>query len=101
MSTAVITATVLGLPPPDSVIVGADVYPLPGLVKVIAVTAPPDSVAVAVAPVPPPPLNATVGAELYPAPAVPMVNLNPCIASALVNLGVGILLFVKVVSHVV
>lgn len=45
---------------PVMVTVGADVYPLPGFVTVIAVIDPPVIVAVAVAPVPPPPEKATV-----------------------------------------
>ena len=41
---------------------GAVVYPLPPLTTVMAVTTPPEMVAVAVAPLPPPPLMVTRGA---------------------------------------
>ena len=43
------------------VTVGAEVYPVPGLVIVMPVTGPPERVAVAVAPDPPPPVIVTVG----------------------------------------
>ena len=46
----------------DRVMVGADVYPKPGLVMVMAVTTPLETVAVAAAPVPPPLVMVTVGA---------------------------------------
>jgi hypothetical protein len=52
-------------PEPDAsviVTVGADVYPLPGLVTIIELISAPESSAFAVAPKPPPPDIVTVGA---------------------------------------
>ena len=56
-------------------------YPVPGFVTVIPVTAPPLTVAVAAKPVPFVPVfvTTTVGALVYPAPAVTDVVWNPCI----------------------
>ena len=53
-------------PPPENEIVGAEEYPLPGLVIVILATASPDITAVPVAVTPPAgaALNVTVGAEV-------------------------------------
>ena len=68
-----ITAAAVG-EPPESVIVGTLVYPVPGLVNVILVITPPDLVAVAVAPPPPPPEIVTVGVEEYPKPEFLIVN---------------------------
>ena len=63
-------------PPSEKLIVGADVYPLPPETNVMAVTAPPEMVAVADAPLPPPPENDIVGAEVYPVPPFVMVKVE-------------------------
>jgi len=62
---------------------GTEVYPLPGFVMLTPVTAPPEIIAVPVAPDPPPPLNVTVGGELYPDPPLETVTLAtmPVLAS--------------------
>ena len=59
---------------PDIVIVGALVYPLPGLVTTILVTFPYPKYALATAPVPPPPENSTVGSYVKPEPASPILT---------------------------
>ena len=57
-----VTAVVGAYRPPDSVTVGAEVYPTPGLVIVKPVRTPPATMATAVAPDPPPPVMRTTGA---------------------------------------
>jgi hypothetical protein len=68
-------------PPPEKLIFGADVYPLPPETNVMAVTAPPpEMVAVADAPLPPPPENDIVGAEVYPVPPLVMEKVEDIVA---------------------
>jgi hypothetical protein len=62
--TVAVAAAVFDGEPPVNTIVGADVYPDPGLVIVMAVTFLPLTVAVAAAPDPPPPLKLTVGVDV-------------------------------------
>jgi len=71
----VTTAEALEPPPPVKVTdVGGVEYPVPRLVTVTPVTAPPaEIVAVAVAPEPPPPMKPTVGGDVYPDP--PLVTV--------------------------
>ena len=52
---------------------GAEVYPLPPLTTLIALTTPPVMTAVAEAPIPPPPIKRTVGGDVYKLP--PLVTL--------------------------
>ena len=69
--------------------VGAEVYAEPTLVTVIAVTAPPEIVAVAAALDPAPPENVTVGASTYnvPPPATETaVTLSPPAATSVVSI---------------
>jgi hypothetical protein len=51
-------------PPPVRTTVGADAHPEPGVVTVIAVTAPPEMVALAKGSVVQPPVKETVGAPV-------------------------------------
>ena len=69
-----------GRPPSLRTTAGAEVYPLPPLVTLIAVTAPPVMTAVAEAPIPPPPMRRTVGADVYRLP--PLVTLIALILPA-------------------
>src|ERR1700682_3114346 len=62
-----------GRPPSLRTTTGAEVYPLPPVTTLIAVTTPPVMTAVAEAPIPPPPMRRTVGADVYPLP--PLVTL--------------------------
>jgi hypothetical protein len=61
-------------PPPVKVKVGKEVYPDPGLVIVIVLTAPPETVQVAVAPDPFPPEIVITGAVVYPVPPINPVD---------------------------
>ena len=63
------------VPSPVIVTVGADVYPLPGLVTITEPIVEPLSSAFAVAPKPPPPVSVTAADE-YPVPrAAPPVDV--------------------------
>ncbi len=64
-------------PPPVNEMAGRPLYPVPPAVTVMAVTIPPEIVAVAVAPDPDPPVRVTDGAVAYPAPVFddPVVTL--------------------------
>ena len=83
-------AVPVGIPPPDTDIVGADVNRLPTAGKSIAVITPLVNVHVVVA-YPPPPDNIIVGAEVKPVPPFVIVNAVSAVLPAFI---VGVI-FIK------